>query len=1297
VVERKLVSLTNISRTRLLSFKPSSLDNARLASVLNIANPSRPVSVNEHRRHIAAVAMRGGAGVVALLTAYVVFTVWQRLELNQKRRISERMKSVAPELSNFKTGPLWLQRPEKNTFLTDLCSSDPAGPLLVTGPSGCGKSMLLRKALNGRPSVSYINLRSSPVVSADNLTVSFITRCGYLLPPNELLGRAVFKTEQRQYDVAEVDRGLRLIKDVLLAEKARGWTALAPDNTFRVIPPLICIDELNYELNDPVFWRLLDWLLHVSDNRLAHVILCTSLDTAELLDRYPGFRARRQRVFIDYPRDYTVSYYLRETVNPFLQSQLGAISRPRITPAAPLADASASQPPAASFTAPVILSSTAALLGTPPTPSQPSRPRSWLEWWRGAINSIIGKESTQITINGEARRLESSASVASLPSPTSAGVGPAAILAASSVKRTETISSSACEPLVSQSDALSMPGTSTTEKLFEKPAPTDAANRASMVMAPSILQKDQLPSDTLKREIVGKVRDLAISQQSLPAKLDSPEDVTALDAATAMPVAAAKAALRAQQQAAAAALAHLKQQKETINVSSQPVGVDLFAADSPPLINDTTQPGTVENSEIQVASSTPDVTNAASSSRMSPSLPPNVEIVVRSPIGTGTLSSTEPTSHTHKASSKDDDTIAGENISPNLISQNPGPHILIQRKPQTDPGHSAVAPVSKSLFDQQPSKLPEYSSDDFVSVDTAAMSGDGLYGDAEDLYLLEQDEIDSIVETVGGHLQDLLIVVTAVTRGQSWGEALERLVADSAKAVEHMLDDILSADQPTNGAPTPLPSGGRSHVSSLSRDHVQPLHDYQTNPSPSRLAAYGRYVRSWTLLCALSKSKFVSKRELAARVFPACPHELDFLEATGLITTINVKAAAKIESTTGFLELQKNHPGIFVTAATPRLRVAFRVVTRDLRLQLQMTRILAALRVASLRHTESELVKKLPEVVAERSYAFQLLQSLLTRDTALRSSLVAREVKITPVHESSSPSSGILTDAEVPGAASMLDSADLLGLEVARGRMQALEKEVADLRNALTAVRAEIEIAMHEASEPSAAAVVMASEWGPVMGSAGDAGPQSSASGRDGNTQSSTTFDDVQHTLVSASESAEIGNMKNVGGSAEDKASADSWSHSLLSPRYISVGGPGQLGFDSAALLSHQTEMLKQTWTNPPAPPLPLQPTYYSVPALPTSTSAFGNDTAAAARSPLSPRRRWNQRRASDAGDENSTSRIGSARSAFGGMGVGVERDDDVVSPYANPPPKRNTSSSDDKDPSSSWHGNTSASYRWWL
>lgn len=123
---------------------------ARTGLARAAAHRSSLLGRSEQIRPIAAVAMRGGAGVVGLLTAYVSFQVWQRLEWNQRRRIAARLKSPAKELSNFKTGPLWLQRHEKHAFISDLCNSDPGGPLLITGPRGTGKSMILRKAFSGR-------------------------------------------------------------------------------------------------------------------------------------------------------------------------------------------------------------------------------------------------------------------------------------------------------------------------------------------------------------------------------------------------------------------------------------------------------------------------------------------------------------------------------------------------------------------------------------------------------------------------------------------------------------------------------------------------------------------------------------------------------------------------------------------------------------------------------------------------------------------------------------------------------------------------------------------------------------------------------------------------------------------------------------------------------------------------------------------------------------------------------------------------------------------------------------------
>lgn len=182
---------------------------------------------------------------------------------------------------------------------------------------------------------------------------------------------------------------------------------------------------------------------------------------------------------------------------------------------------------------------------------------------------------------------------------------------------------------------------------------------------------------------------------------------------------------------------------------------------------------------------------------------------------------------------------------------------------------------------------------------------------ADGLFLLDEWEVSRIVETVGGHLKDIDTVVTSIARGRHWAPALERLVADSVEAVERVLDDILYADG-AGGAPGGGGSGGasrrsgaaasavaRANRASISREHPLPPWDYQVAPTPERLAAYGRYLRAWALLTELGARKYVSRRELGARVFAECPHELDFLADAGLIMSVNVKSAARLHAEIG--------------------------------------------------------------------------------------------------------------------------------------------------------------------------------------------------------------------------------------------------------------------------------------------------------------------------------------------------------------------------------------------------------------
>jgi len=157
----------------------------------------------------------------------------------------------------------------------------------------------------------------------------------------------------------------------------------------------------------------------------------------------------------------------------------------------------------------------------------------------------------------------------------------------------------------------------------------------------------------------------------------------------------------------------------------------------------------------------------------------------------------------------------------------------------------------------------------------------------------------------------------------------------------------------------------------------------------------------------LDRRKYVQRRELVDSIFAGCPHELEYLVDVGLAVAVNIKGMTRVANGGSSAQAQvaieqfgigkdgavlTKVPGVYIAAASPRLRMAFRSLTRDALLVRHAARVRASVRLAHLRIEEARLSNKMmPDATAERSYWHGQVQTLLVRDTTLRSA-VAREL-----------------------------------------------------------------------------------------------------------------------------------------------------------------------------------------------------------------------------------------------------------------------------------------------------------------
>lgn len=933
------------------------------------------------------------------MSAYIGYQVLQRMDFNQKRSIRATLLEPQRELAAFKPGPLFLARGEKHAFLVDLFNSDPGGPVCVTGPRGSGKTMVVKRALAGRHECMYLDLRATPAPSGDALAVAFVTQAGYLLPPNELLARAIFTgTGSGQALGAELDRAFTLITDVLREEKAKGWAVAMPDGSRRIVPPLLCIDELNASgdggalLEDPSFWRLVDWVLFLTDNRLAHVVLVTSQTVADTLDAYPGWRARRQVVNVDFPRPSTVRTYLVHTLNPFLVRVLKATPRPLPTPMPPLAPAAAGAAAGGGTDKQLPLRDDVAA-GAPlafPLLSPP--------WWHrfffgsGHQGSVAAPVVPTAAAPTAAHSVAASAPAVGIESSAAAGSERGSVSATAAI-------TDAVRPAARVSGGVAL-DTAVTPPAASAPEGVGGAVNAVAAPAPPPAQQHQQQTEGFddSHEEDAKLKELGARGAHIAA-LSEGEGPSAL-------VAAARAAM-SESAAAAAPAAKAAPSPALAAPAAAPAG-------------DTAGDAAAAGAARLPASPAPTAAPSACG------VPPASEKAVLVLEADGARLQLAPRAPVPQAS------IAAPADAPSaalLMSPTAGTVSSGGLAPSHAPAQQTPPP--RSLDGASPARAPPLPPPPSVAAPSwaAPVSFPPAPPSTGRVHTLEAWEVECIVRTIGGHLKDLDAVVTAVARGKPWSLALERLVTDSADHVEHVFEALLegadggvgarsSGGGGPGAAPSPNPSSARraarSRLLPLSappsaREGVPyplPLWDAGHSPRPDRLAAYARYVRAWSLLETLAEAQYVPRRDLIARIFSGCPHELGLFVEAELISTINVVGAAVTHDDALALDgapLEFVLPGSYVTAASPRMRAAFRSLVCDPQLQLAARRLRSALHIARLREREALLLRRVSEAAGERSYWASLTAALLVRDTTLRGA-VAKELVML---QSAAPLTGV--------------------------------------------------------------------------------------------------------------------------------------------------------------------------------------------------------------------------------------------------------------------------------------------------
>eukprot|EP01117_Protostelium_nocturnum_P008193 TRINITY_DN2922_c0_g1_i1.p1 TRINITY_DN2922_c0_g1~~TRINITY_DN2922_c0_g1_i1.p1 ORF type:complete len:652 (+),score=205.34 TRINITY_DN2922_c0_g1_i1:155-2110(+) len=326
-------SLKNDRKTSaFISLSPLSRSSIRMESSTTDSSSSPPTNTSLSSRAPRRGLMDWITSVNPLLlkvivgtltaAAYVMYLTISRADFMQKRYIKKKL--LTPLL--LVNPPITLHRKKETKILQKFFDSPPSGPSVLIGPEAAGKGLVLRKIFNGRKMTLWQDLRQNPVTNGEEFIVSFITNAGYVLSNPGSMVSSLFGiggSRTASHSNQEIDAALAAIAEALRAEFEKGW----PNGV-----PVICLDDIHRlgTCNDldldkggkvsdvPHFLKFMDWCIHISDNKLAHVVFVTSYSFAHLdLDTHAAFRRRRSMICIDYADDEDIRLFLNEVAKHY--------------------------------------------------------------------------------------------------------------------------------------------------------------------------------------------------------------------------------------------------------------------------------------------------------------------------------------------------------------------------------------------------------------------------------------------------------------------------------------------------------------------------------------------------------------------------------------------------------------------------------------------------------------------------------------------------------------------------------------------------------------------------------------------------------------------------------------------------------------------------------------------------------------------------------------------------------------------------------------------------------------------